>query len=232
MASSSGLNDYFFKENPLTQDQIDALWSDPIYGFNNADHFGRWAGFNPEADPARSLILEMEVKTFFGLSHAQVSEFKDKWKSTFTRNENLFIAVGVLSKMNTTQGVGYWQWAAAHTTNDLNQPPLPSVTKVVDTVSGYPEIIYWRDAWLCPNISAENKEALCGVEFFRNKSDPNIANFEYLFNLSSGGDKYLDPEPSSLFNVQTLKKLIACGEGSVDIIANKTTGWAVAVLPL
>jgi len=82
---------------------------------------------------------------------------------------------------------------------------------------------------LCPNISAENKEALCGVEFFRDKSDPNVNNFEYLFNLSSGGDKYLDPEPSSLFNVKTLKKLIACGEGSVNIITKKTTGWAVAV---
>lgn len=40
-----------------------------------------------------------------------------------------------------------------------------SVTQVVDTVSGYPEIIFWRDQYLCKTVSANNKAELCSVTF-------------------------------------------------------------------
>ena len=43
-------------------------------------------------------------------------------------------------------------------TNDLNpDDPEPSVAKVVDTASGYPEIKYWKDFYLCDKISEANK---------------------------------------------------------------------------
>ena len=91
----------------------------------------------------------------------------------------------------------------------------PSVTKIVDTVSGFPEISYWRDEYFCKKASTENQAKLCSVEF----SNPaSFNNFEELFNITQGASKgYADPLPSSLFNVKTLKRLIKAGEGSVDI---------------
>ena len=119
-----------------------------------------------------------------------------------------------------------------HITNDLNpDDPEPSVAKVVDTVSGYPEIKYWKDEYLCNQISDQNKPLFCGegvVEFYDDPGN-STSNFEYLFNLTSGGDKYLDPEESSLFNVQTLKLLIKTGEQSVNIIDQKDTSYADAI---
>ena len=43
-------------------------------------------------------------------------------------------------------------------------------------------------------------------------------NYEYLFNLTNttGGD----PNPSSLFNLDTLKQLIQTGENTLDVIDN------------
>ena len=98
---------------------------------------------------------------------------------------------------------------------------------------GYPEIKYWTDEYLCKKISDSNKDALCNVVFFKDKTNK-TANFEYLFNTSfvnssSGSDIYEDPLPSSLFNVQTLKQLILAGEGSINIIENKTISYGVAI---
>ena len=101
---------------------------------------------------------------------------------------------------------------------DLNtDDPEPSVTKVVSTVSGYPEIFYWQQYYLCDpaktKISDTNKDKLCNVTFAdKHKFD----NLNYLFdmNSSSGGN----PEASSLYNISTLKTLIDVGERSVNII--------------
>jgi hypothetical protein len=48
-------------------------------------------------------------------------------------------------------------------------------------------------------------------------------------NSTSGIDVYEDPLPSSLFNVQTLKALIAAGDGSINIIENRGTSYGVAI---
>jgi hypothetical protein len=47
--------------------------------------------------------------------------------------------------------------------------------------------------------------------------------------MSSGGDLYLDPEPSSLYNVLTLKQLIALGETSVNLMVEKDTTYTDAI---
>jgi len=52
---------------------------------------------------------------------------------------------------------------------------------------------------------------------FSNPSSEN--NFEALFNITQGKDSgYLDPLSSSLFNVQSLKKIIDIGEKSINIM--------------
>lgn len=91
---------------------------------------------------------------------------------------------------------------------------------------------YWRDEYLCKKISDDNKAALCSVEF----SDPKVfTNFEALFNITQGPEmEYADPPPSSLYNIQTLKRLISAGEGSLDITQDeyKTKTFEEAIAPM
>ena len=105
--------------------------------------------------------------------------------------------------------------------------PNASVTAIVNSVSGYPEISYWRDEYLCKKISDHNKDALCNVKF-TNIEEGGI-DLLFMFNITSGGDRFDNPEPSSLYNIRTLKKLIAIGDASIDIVANKDTNFEDAV---
>ena len=109
-----------------------------------------------------------------------------------------------------------------HVTNDLNpDDPEPSVVDLVDTVSGFPEIKYWYDYEFCTNISPSNKAILCPdnapVTFYRDPSNA-TANFEYLFNITSEGDKFADPHESSLYNITTLKELLDIGERTPNLM--------------
>ena len=92
---------------------------------------------------------------------------------------------------------------------------------------GYPEIKYWTDEYLCKQISAINKASLCNVVFYNSLTDKEV-NFEYLFN-SDSDVTHGDPLQMSLFNVQTLKQLIAVGDASINIIENKKTTYGHAI---
>lgn len=121
---------------------------------------------------------------------------------------------------------------------DLNKEnPQPSVTKVVNTVSGYPEIFYWQQDYLCnrakTNISDSNRDKLCSVTFAdKHKLD----NLGYLFDMDSNiipmgvkNPSIWDPSASSLYNVTTLKSLIDAGERSVNIIQNPEVTFEDAI---
>jgi hypothetical protein len=99
------------------------------------------------------------------------------------------------------------------------------VSKVVNTVTGYPEISYFISDYLLKSeasgVSSANIAAMQGVKLYDtitgpNPNEPPTTNYEYLFTLqnASGGD----PDGHSLFNVQTLKKLCMLGEKVTNII--------------
>ena len=103
------------------------------------------------------------------------------------------------------------------------------------TSVGYPEIKFWLDYYLCIKISSINKDALCSIKFY-NDLTPGSNNYENIFstfklNNTNGTENYDDPGIWSLFNVQTLKKIISAGEGSINIIENTSTSYGVAILP-
>ena len=76
---------------------------------------------------------------------------------------------------------------------------------------------YWRDQYLCKNISQANMDTLCSIKFSNDTSM--TGNFETLFNITQGQEKnFEDPLPNSLYNFLTLKKIIAAGEGSINIM--------------
>ena len=91
-------------------------------------------------------------------------------------------------------------------TNERSIPYAISVSKIVNTVTGYPEISYFISNFLLDNavscVSQANIDVFTGVKLYDTKGSPDkppTTNYEYLFSLenASGGD----PDPHSLFNV-------------------------------
>jgi hypothetical protein len=77
ITSGQDIMNSFFISETITESQANALFTDPIYGLNNLDNFGRWGGaFNPSNDLTKSLVFQMELRSYFGLTIAQVNEFK------------------------------------------------------------------------------------------------------------------------------------------------------------
>jgi hypothetical protein len=97
---------------------------------------------------------------------------------------------------------------------------------VLNTITGYPEIFYWQQDYLCDkaksNITDGNKAELCSVKFDDNL-DYNFNNLNYLFDMDTNpfdkkGYGIWDPAPSSLYNITTLKSLLDVGERTVNIL--------------
>ena len=71
-------------------------------------------------------------------------------------------------------------------------PHEPSVTKIVNTVTGYPEISYFISDFLLKTevsgVSAANVAAMTGVKLYNDTAGPSPSeppndNYEYLFTL-------------------------------------------------
>ena len=60
------------------------------------------------------------MKSYFGLLDAQVDELMENYANLYQKNYELFIASAAIGNYNSSQGIGYWQWALEHVTNDLN----------------------------------------------------------------------------------------------------------------
>ena len=108
--------------------------------------------------------------------------------------------------------------------------PEPSVSFSSDTVTGYVEYYYWKNYYCDPTqagaMSSENWNNFKDVEMYRGKSQEAVEqgqNMEYLWNMTNpnvGGEDPLenpDPLANSLFNITTLKTLVALGQQTPDI---------------
>ena len=94
-----------------------------------------------------------------------------------------------------------------------SDPAGPSVLNSTDTVTGYVEFWYWLEYYCNPAnqgaMSSANWEIFKDVTMYRDTADP-TNNMEYLFDLvdpDTGGD----PAEHSLFNLTTLKTIVALG---------------------
>ena len=111
-------------------------------------------------------------------------------------------------------------------TLERSTPSEPSVADASDTVTGYVEFYYWKNYYCDPTkeasdvnqqaMSSENWAFFKDVDMYRSKADP-TNNFEYLWNMTNpnvgGVDAPANPDPlaNSLFNITTLKTLVALG---------------------
>ena len=135
-------------------------------------------------------------------------------------------------KYRNAQGIAYWQWADAVMTLNHNDPREDSATKVVNTVTGYPEISYFISELLLNSDNMSNQEnivAMTGVKLWDTQDavegGPPTTNYEYLFDLegADGGD----PDASSLFNITTLQMIVELGTATPNIIKNPELTYGV-----
>ena len=66
-ASNTTLNFALF-ESSLPENKTSALWNDHIYGFNDYQNFARWGALNNGSYGIKAIIMQTEMKTYFGLS--------------------------------------------------------------------------------------------------------------------------------------------------------------------
>lgn len=108
----------------------------------------------------------------------------------------------------------YWQWASSYFTKlpalGLNKE---SVSQIDDTILGYPEINYFKPAFLAKLNNTQHQGVFDSVNF--GGPDSQI-NYSHLFFLPSR--TYFGEVPkSSLFNLDTLKSVFSTIETMVDI---------------
>jgi hypothetical protein len=53
-------------------------------------------------------------------------------------------------------GIAYWQWAAGYFTLD-DSPSYPSIVFSTNTVSGYPEISYFKNYYMLDKLIPQNQ---------------------------------------------------------------------------
>jgi hypothetical protein len=89
----------------------------------------------------------MELKSYFGLTDVQIQSIITWWEpKAAVYRETFFEIASPGYREKSEMSVGFWQWADSVTTATLG---TASVVNVVDTVTGYPEIVYWMNEFLC-----------------------------------------------------------------------------------
>jgi hypothetical protein len=161
-------------------------------------------------DPAAKelqLVWKWELRSYFGLSFAQVEEMQTNWNAFYDSEKAVvLLTVPTVEPYISATGIAYWQWADSYETQFHNDPAEASVVFASDLITGYPEFWYWLNYYCNPTrngaMSSANWEIFKDVTMYRDTSDPTV-NMEYLFNLvdvETGGD----PTANSLFNLTTL----------------------------
>ena len=220
------MNGVLCPKHPFTDAKAERIFNDPYYGLNNPDNYYHWNAFLYTTTDTERIAWKWEMKTYFDMTLQQVAEIEENWNTMYADAlTTVYESIPSPDEYLNEVGVAYWQWADGYMTNRRSLPYEPSVTKIVNTVTGYPEISYFISDYLLQTsvsgVSAKNIEAMKDVKLYNDTAGPSdleppTDNYEYLFTLknSSGGD----PDPHSLFNVQTLMKLCELGENVTNII--------------
>lgn len=109
-------------------------------------------------------------------------------------------------------------------TNNYNNPPEPSVTKVSNGVKGYPEISYFKSEFMDPQIKGTDHEArFKDIKMYVSTKEMGV-NYEHLLNLTDG---YMN---ASLYNLQNVYMMLELAGNTPDIIEDPTqkldlTAW-------
>ena len=76
-------------QNPVSDEQEDALFNDPFYGLNNFENYARWNNLlylDEDADilkKQQQAVWMWELRTYFGLTFAQLQEMQTNWNTYY-----------------------------------------------------------------------------------------------------------------------------------------------------
>ncbi|CDW73912.1 scavenger receptor class member 2 [Stylonychia lemnae] len=218
------INRNFMPNNPASQIQLDSLYSDHEWGLRYLASYQRWESLSYDAEPVEYYSIQNELRDHFGLSIEQIQETQQNWNKYMNEGKQLIYSQQT-SDNKGDQAVAYWQWADSHTTRDVfdKDNRTNSTTERTETVTGFPELAYFKNQYLLPILKEQNKKVydeFKDIELFEDRSQSGGKNYEYLLNLTSSGDP---PDETSLFNIDTLKKLNQAGSKTMDLFENPTT---------
>lgn len=135
------------------------MFNDPYYGLNTIKNFAKWDPLVTGSDPLANRLFKNELKTYFGLTQAQVLRIEVNWNTLYSRDASFFrlFAVPASTIYPDQQMVAYWQWANATLTHAAT-PPTDSVIYASDTVTGYPEISFFHTNYFNTTVNQKFKK--------------------------------------------------------------------------
>jgi len=103
------------------------------------------------------LAFQAELRTYFGLSSAQVQEITNNWNGIFSNELDIVnFALPSPAKYSNTFGFGYWQWATGQITQNLAS--VASMALLGSNLFvGYYDIPYFKTNYFNPLVNSQNE---------------------------------------------------------------------------
>jgi hypothetical protein len=71
-------------DEKATTAQQNAMFNDEYYGLSDIDNYGKYDQLMAYQSPLKRRLFKNELKTYFGLSQAQVDSIEANWNSIYT----------------------------------------------------------------------------------------------------------------------------------------------------
>lgn len=169
------------------------------------------------------LAFQAELRTYFGLSSAQVQEITNNWNGLFgTQLDTFNIALPSPPEYQNTFGVGYWQWATGQITQDL-----ASVSSMAllgsNLFVGYYDIPYFKTNYFNPLVNLQNQITFSSVNLYGSFYSTIESNYENLFvTFDTTVGVGTEPPSNSLFNLTNMFTFVDLGMNTPNILTNTT----------
>lgn len=235
LTTASDINNVLLINNPASTQIQDAMWNDPYYGLSNYENYPRWQALqNTNTNSTainKKLAWQAELRSYFGLSSAQVQELTKNWNG-LVRTTGLTVEANLPSPVEYQNAFGfaYWQWATGQITQVTNS--VASIALLGNNAfAGYYEITYFRSAYFNTIANAANVAYFAGINFYNSFFSTTSSNFENLFvtyDLANGVGT--SPLSDSLFNVANMKQLVKLGMAAPNILTSPTTNYSSITL--
>jgi hypothetical protein len=223
---SSGINNYLLLNNPISDPVLlDAIYTDPWYGLENSENYDKWqvlqSGNANTTAVNEKLVFQAELRTYFGLSSAQVQEITNNWNGLFGAQLDLFnINLPSPAEYQNTFGVGYWQWATGQITNDLAGVATMANFGNNEFV-GYYDIPYFKSNYFNAVAIPQNQNIFSSVNLYDSYYSTVKSNYENLFaTFDTTVGVGTEPPESSLFNLSNMELLVDLGMNTPNILTD------------
>lgn len=201
--------------------KAELMRTDKYYGLNNADNVAKWYAICSSSNNTR-IEFQNEIFSYFGISHNDMmneatNNFCQLVDNTVTLLKSSCPKMG--QERCDSSDFAYWQWANSYFTMlpalGLNKQ---SVSQLDSTILGYPEISYFKPAFVKNLTGSQYEKVFDTINFGTPSSGKSYEHIFYLPNASFVGDL----PASSLFNLDTLKAIFLTLESFPDIGSDPT----------